>query len=145
MSESLIFLSESLIHSFFGKKQAIRSENQWANSQPWIPLMKKTRWNVLLKQTSTPLLLLQFLHTTPNHGISTHKSQHFYSQNGYSQNLLNRISTHNTHVITECLLTTLLLTERLLAISTQQNFCSSVLSVHNTSILPHFYSQNFFS
>ena len=30
----LICLSESLIHSFLGKKRAIRSENQWANSQP---------------------------------------------------------------------------------------------------------------
>ena len=29
------FLSESLIRSFFRKKLAIRSENQWANSQPW--------------------------------------------------------------------------------------------------------------
>ena len=28
MSESLIFLSESLIRSFLGKKRAIRSENQ---------------------------------------------------------------------------------------------------------------------
>ena len=28
MSESLIFLSESLILSFLGKKQVIRSENQ---------------------------------------------------------------------------------------------------------------------
>ena len=45
MSESLVFLSESLIRSFFPKKRAIRSffhkkraicsENQWANSQPW--------------------------------------------------------------------------------------------------------------
>ena len=34
MSESLIFLSESLICSFLGKKQAIRSENWWANFQP---------------------------------------------------------------------------------------------------------------
>ena len=29
------FLSKSLIRSFFRKKWAIRSENQWANSQPW--------------------------------------------------------------------------------------------------------------
>ena len=36
MSELLIFLRESLIRSFLGKKQVIRSENQWANSQPWI-------------------------------------------------------------------------------------------------------------
>ena len=34
-SESLIFLSESLIRSFFEKKWVIRSEIQWANSQPW--------------------------------------------------------------------------------------------------------------
>ena len=35
MSELLVFLSESLIISFFCKKIAIRSENRWANSQPW--------------------------------------------------------------------------------------------------------------
>ena len=35
MSESLNFLSESLIRSFFHKKRAICSENRWANSQPW--------------------------------------------------------------------------------------------------------------
>ena len=29
------FFSESLIRSFFRKKRAIRSENLWANSQPW--------------------------------------------------------------------------------------------------------------
>ena len=34
MSESLIFLSESLIRSFLDKKQAICSEIKWANSQP---------------------------------------------------------------------------------------------------------------
>ena len=34
MSESLIFLSELLIHSFLDKKRAIRSENRWAKSQP---------------------------------------------------------------------------------------------------------------
>ena len=34
MSESLIFLCESLICSFFDKKPAIRSEIKWANSQP---------------------------------------------------------------------------------------------------------------
>ena len=34
MSESLIFLSESLIRSFLDKKRAIRSEIKWANSQP---------------------------------------------------------------------------------------------------------------
>ena len=30
-----VFLSESLICSFFRKKRAIRSENRWANYQPW--------------------------------------------------------------------------------------------------------------
>ena len=35
MSESLIFLSESLMRSFFDKKWSIRSEIKWANSQPW--------------------------------------------------------------------------------------------------------------
>ena len=35
MSESLIFLSESLIRSFLDKKRAIRSEIKWAKSQPW--------------------------------------------------------------------------------------------------------------
>ena len=35
MSESLIFLSESLIPSFLDKKRAVRSEIKWANSQPW--------------------------------------------------------------------------------------------------------------
>ena len=34
MSELLVFLSESLIRSFFRKKRAIGSENRWANSQP---------------------------------------------------------------------------------------------------------------
>ena len=35
MSKLLVFFSESLIRSFFRKKRAIRSENLWANSQPW--------------------------------------------------------------------------------------------------------------
>ena len=35
MNESLIFLSESFIRSFLDKKQEIRSEIKWANSQPW--------------------------------------------------------------------------------------------------------------
>ena len=35
MSESIIFLSESLILSFLDKKRAICSEIKWANSQPW--------------------------------------------------------------------------------------------------------------
>ena len=34
MSKLLVFLSKWLIRSFFCKKRAIRSENQWANSQP---------------------------------------------------------------------------------------------------------------
>ena len=34
MSEALVFLSESLIRSFFRKKRAMRLENRWANSQP---------------------------------------------------------------------------------------------------------------
>ena len=36
MSEwiSLVFLSKSLIRSFFCKKQAIHSKNRWVNSQP---------------------------------------------------------------------------------------------------------------
>ena len=46
ISESLIFLSESLICSFFDKKRGMHSEIKWANSQPcniilidaiWIP------------------------------------------------------------------------------------------------------------
>ena len=41
------FLSKSLICSlfthFFAKKKAISSENQWANSQPWI-MIKKSEW-----------------------------------------------------------------------------------------------------
>ena len=36
MSESIIFLSESLICSFVDKKRAICSEIKWENSQPWI-------------------------------------------------------------------------------------------------------------
>ena len=36
MSELFVFLSESLIRSFFRKKRVIRSENRWANSQAWI-------------------------------------------------------------------------------------------------------------
>ena len=38
MSESLIFLSESLICSFLDKKQAICLEIKWANSQPCIKI-----------------------------------------------------------------------------------------------------------
>ena len=34
MRELFVFLSESLIRSFFCKKRAIRSENRWAKSQP---------------------------------------------------------------------------------------------------------------
>ena len=41
MSESLIFLSESLISSFVGKKRAIRLKKRWENSQPcvWVKLL----------------------------------------------------------------------------------------------------------
>ena len=35
MSESLIFLSKSLVRSFLDKKQAICLEIKWANFQPW--------------------------------------------------------------------------------------------------------------
>ena len=34
LGESLIFLSKSHIRSFLDKKQAIRSKMKWANSQP---------------------------------------------------------------------------------------------------------------
>ena len=34
-AQCLFFFSKSLIRSFLGKKQAIRSENRRANSQPW--------------------------------------------------------------------------------------------------------------
>ena len=49
MSESLIFLSESLIRSFLDKKWAIRLEIKWANSQPcliraWLEYLG--RWGV---------------------------------------------------------------------------------------------------
>ena len=43
MSESLIFLRESLIRSFLGKKRAICSENRWANAQPWLPPTKMVK------------------------------------------------------------------------------------------------------
>ena len=39
ISESLIFLSKSLIHSLFRKKLGIRIENRWVNSQPWKNLL----------------------------------------------------------------------------------------------------------
>ena len=41
MSESLIFLSKSLIRLFLNKKRAIHSEIKWANSQPWQKLVFK--------------------------------------------------------------------------------------------------------
>ena len=61
MSESLVFLSESLIRSFFCKKRVFRSENWLANSQPCIFLAKcltiSSIWNtesswyrILMKQ-----------------------------------------------------------------------------------------------
>ena len=40
MSESLVFLSQSLMRSFLGKKLAIRSENRWAKSQPWMDMCR---------------------------------------------------------------------------------------------------------
>ena len=40
MSEPLIFLRESLIHSYLDKKLVIRSEINWVNSQPWDILAK---------------------------------------------------------------------------------------------------------
>ena len=47
MSESLIFLSESLIRSFFDKKRAICSEIKWSNSQPCIfVICKKVVWEI---------------------------------------------------------------------------------------------------
>ena len=40
VSESLIFLSESLVRSFLSKKQVICMEIRWANSQPWTTVYK---------------------------------------------------------------------------------------------------------
>ena len=40
MSELLVFLIKSLICIFLGKKLAICSENGWANSQPWLKVIK---------------------------------------------------------------------------------------------------------
>ena len=39
MSESLFFLSEWLICSFFDKKRVIRLEIKWANAQPWFKVL----------------------------------------------------------------------------------------------------------
>ena len=50
MSESLIFLSESLICSFLDKKRAICSEVKWANSQP---CLNPTKMDAL-KKTFVP-------------------------------------------------------------------------------------------
>ena len=49
MSESLIFLSESLIRSFLDKKRAIRSEIKWANSQPCLKSVSWFIWSCLSK------------------------------------------------------------------------------------------------
>ena len=38
------FFSKSLIRSFLGKKRAIRSENWWANSQPWLAMTEYRLW-----------------------------------------------------------------------------------------------------
>ena len=48
MSESLIFLSESLICKFLDKKRVVHLEIKWANSQPWCNISKNLR-NVLEK------------------------------------------------------------------------------------------------
>ena len=40
MSESLIFLSKSLIHSFLGKKRAIRSEKRMSK----FPALQESKW-----------------------------------------------------------------------------------------------------
>ena len=48
MSESLIFLSESLICSFFDKKQAIRSEIKWAIPSPAFKPLKKEESEVII-------------------------------------------------------------------------------------------------
>ena len=39
----LFFFNKLLIRSFFLKKQEIRSENWWANSEPWFFLMYKLK------------------------------------------------------------------------------------------------------
>ena len=44
MSELLVFFSKLLIRSFFCKKRAIRSENWWANSQPWVTPCQRSLW-----------------------------------------------------------------------------------------------------
>ena len=44
MSESLDFFDKSLFCSFFRKKQVIRSENRWANSQPCMKLSRTWGW-----------------------------------------------------------------------------------------------------
>ena len=83
MSESLVFLSKSLICSFLGKKWAIRLENRWANSQPWREVKKRkavgaptaeNSWkseNVYLPCWSF-ILSLKYLH------IYQHKIAFFY-------------------------------------------------------------------
>ena len=45
-------MSESLICSFFRKKRGIRSENGWANSQPWNRQSHEKFWRFLLNRTN---------------------------------------------------------------------------------------------
>ena len=43
-------MSESLISSFLGKKQAIHSENRWTNSQPCSFLTENSTWAHMNRQ-----------------------------------------------------------------------------------------------
>ena len=63
MSESLVFLSESLICSFLGKKGAIRLENWWVNSHPCTAgtALQKNLYidsNLLRKKNLSPVRLV---------------------------------------------------------------------------------------
>ena len=50
-------LRESLIRSFFPKKQAIRSEKRWVNSQPWtVPIHSSTVFVHCPKNNLNPAL-----------------------------------------------------------------------------------------
>ena len=70
MSELPVFLSKSLIRSFFRKKRVIRSENQWANSQPWI------RCNGLYPVSETDIRLGGMIFK-PTVGPTPHHVWHF--------------------------------------------------------------------
>ena len=61
MSESLIFLSESLIRSFLGKNLAIRSENRRVKSQPWINATGYLQYVSLLSAEKSMLLMYSAL------------------------------------------------------------------------------------